>query len=121
MNVLSIDVEVQGRVIREIVRERERQEELKNSGKFLWTCADPAIANPRKLAVLAEEFGEAAREVTEEIIEYDKSGRATDDITGSLHDVAQAEARTRLRKELIQVAAVAVAWVEALDCDRSET
>ena len=59
MNVLSIDVEVQGRVIREIVRERERQEELKNSGKFLWTCADPAIANPRKLAVLAEEFGEA--------------------------------------------------------------
>ena len=105
----------QAEIIGEIVGELHRQEQLRAAGKFLWTCADPAISNVRKLAVLAEEFGEAAREVTEEMIEYDKSGRATSDIEGSVHDANQAAARGRLRQELIQVAAVAVGWAEALD------
>lgn len=100
-------------VLNEVRSERQRQDRLKASGKFLWTCADNealrnklerAITNAEKLAVLAEEFGEAACEVTEEII-----GRDRGDVTHADKSVE------RLRKELVQVAAVCVAWVEAID------
>lgn len=96
-----------------VQKERERQEELKKAGKFLWSCADNFvmvsgqerhITEAEKGVVLGEEFGEAMREVTDAIIALDKQ------------DFAQAESNlSSLRKELIQVAAVAVAWVESLD------
>lgn len=113
---LAIDM-----VLNEVRRERERQEQLVKAGKFLWTCAsnvapipmrypspvnfvDREITNAEKLAVLAEEFGEVSKEVVEEIIHNDRGDA----------DNAKID-RSRLRRELVQVAAVCVAWCEALD------
>jgi hypothetical protein len=93
----------QASVVDEVVRERERQEVLRRSGKFLWTCADPDVSSVKKLAVLAEEFGETARAATEEMIALDK-GRPGE----------AAGARLLLREELVQVAAVCLAWLESM-------
>lgn len=95
-----------GDVLLEVASERARQEELQRSGRFPWTCArvyapysnapgihfeqGERIPQPAKLAVLAEEFGEVARAVCECDMK-------------------------NLREELIQVAAVAVAWAESMD------
>lgn len=83
--------------------ERQRQEDLRASGKFSATCAtareDGGMNDFQCLAVLGEEFGEVARAVCESI-------------EGNI------ENRADLREELIQVAAVAVAWVERLDAMR---
>ncbi len=79
--------------------ERERQETLVRV-KFEYTCADPTIPDIRKLSVLAEEFGEAARHVSD----FDSS-------------IPKIRAKAALREELIQIAAVAVAWVEGLDAE----
>lgn len=76
--------------------ERTRQEALCRQGKFRFTCAHPDVNDYEKLAVLAEEFGEVARELAERSI-----------------DVARFD-EDKLYTELIQVAAVAVAWAEAL-------
>jgi NTP pyrophosphatase (non-canonical NTP hydrolase) len=80
------------RIFLEIVEERRRQDFLKSQGKFAHTCAD-AMPASIKLAVLAEEFGEVARAVCER--DY-----------------------VNLREELVQVAAVSLAWLEALDAGR---
>lgn len=93
---------VGGEVVEAIYRERLRQEELKRSGKFKYTCAGHELTHAEKLAVLAEEFGEVAREVTEEVITR-TTGR-TDSV----------DRRAKIRAELIQVAAVAAAWAESL-------
>lgn len=85
------------RAIKSIEDERDRQEQLKAAGRFKFSCADLEMTNPERLAVLAEEFGEAAHEVNETI---------------GGHAVLN---RANLRKELVQVAAVACAWIEALD------
>ena len=69
--------------------ERARQEQLKQSGKFAATCADDTLSAGQKLAILVEEVGEVARAICDRDPEH-------------------------MREELIQVAAVAVAWVEAL-------
>lgn len=53
-------------------------------------CSSPAVHYTVKVAVLAEEVGEVARAVLD------------------------VERTDRLRTELVQVAAVAVAWLEAL-------
>jgi hypothetical protein len=68
--------------------ERFRQETLKLEGKFKYTCAYKLVPEC-KLAILAEEFGEVARAVCE-------------------NDNAN------LCEELVQVAAVCVAWLESL-------
>lgn len=78
-----------GIVLDAISQERKRQDELKQAGKFTHTCADD-IDNGRKLAILTEELGEVARAMCDK------------------------EPKERLREELIQVAAVATAWAEAL-------
>lgn len=69
--------------------ERERQENLKQEGAFADTCASPTMLPAMKLVVLTEEVGEVARALLE-----------GDD--------------AKLWEELIQVAAVAVAWAESL-------
>lgn len=79
------------RVWDDVTNERYRQEKLRLSGKFSDTLASHHIASAEKLAVLAEEFGEVAREVCE---------------LGSYEN---------MRKELVQVAACCVAWCEAID------
>ena len=79
-------------VLRAVGTERYRQESLVDSGKFAMTCADDPNLH-RSMSVLMEEVGEAARAVLE----------------GD---------RDNLREELVQVAAVAVAIVEAIDTGR---
>lgn len=86
-------------VLDAVARERARQEALRASGKFSWTCSDPLVSDAHKLAVLAEEFGEVSRAIVEQLIDVTR------------RDVPA------LRAELVQVAAVAVAWCEALDAE----
>lgn len=78
-------------ILEAIWAERGRQS-AKWSHDHGWGHGDassPDVAEPVKVAVLAEECGEVARAV------LDRN-------------------RSQLRRELIQVAAVAVAWLEAL-------
>lgn len=84
-----------GDALCDVNKERWRQEDLKRDGEIPWSCAD-LVPDAEKLVVLAEEFGEVSREVCEGL-----SGKPTD--------------VKALREELIQVAAVCVAWVEAID------
>lgn len=82
-----------GGILDEILAERARQEELVAEGKFSTSCATrDGMTDAERLAVLVEEVGEAATEVL---------GRA----------------RGALREELVQVAAVAVAWIEGIDAE----
>lgn len=87
----------------EIRSERVRQEQLRREGRFTFTCASREMTNAQRLTVLAEEYGEVAHEVNEGIGE----GRTVD--TG------------KLRQELIQTAAVAVAWLEGLGSEMGMT
>lgn len=80
--------------------ERERQEakwaEKRDEGLEWFSCADHRMPDGDKLAVLMEEVGEVAREL------YD----------------ARAEKRepsANLHTELVQLAAVAVAWIECIE------
>ncbi len=86
-------------VLGEVAAERSRQETLsaeKRADGLSWlTCASPLMHDRDKLAILTEELGEVARELCD----------------------ARAEKRapaSNLRVELIQVAAIAVAWAEVL-------
>lgn len=92
---------LQSKIAEEVFRERDRQTQLMDAGKFLWTCASTTESNARKLAVLAEEFGEVSREVMEQIIAGDKK-----------LDTQKFE--ENLEKELIQVSAVCFAWIESI-------
>jgi NTP pyrophosphatase (non-canonical NTP hydrolase) len=83
-----IDLSAQDRAIRAIRAERVRQERLKAMGKFHHTAADVDLPCVLKLPILTEEVGEVARALCD---------------------------GTNLREELVQVAAVALAWVEALE------
>jgi hypothetical protein len=84
-------------VLRAITAERQRQEQLREAGKFEYTCADnkfPNLPNVpvthyHKMAVATEEVGEVAKAVNE--------GN-----TGELY------------KEAIQAAACFAAWAESL-------
>jgi hypothetical protein len=78
--------------LRAVTAERLRQVQLKTEGRFEHTCADPEATDGYRLTVLVEEVGEVARAVLE------SDGRG-------------------LREELVQVAAVAVAWIEGLDAE----
>jgi len=71
--------------------ERERQARLHDDGRILTDCADPAIPSILKLPVLLNEVGEVALELSD-----------------PEHDAPD------LYRELIQVAAVAVAMAEAV-------
>lgn len=77
-----------------VIAERARQE-------VLWpgtTCAGQ-LSHGAKLAILLEEVGEVAHELTEAM-----------NATGFMEEADI----DKLRTELVQVAAVAVAWVESL-------
>lgn len=87
-----------GGVLHDIYRERIRQDILKAEGRFKFTCADP-IPNTERLTILMEEIGEAARALLE-------MHRLVNDVHGS-----------NLRKELVQCAAVIVAWIEGIERD----
>lgn len=98
--IIEVIKEKMAHVLNDIVDERERQEALRLAGRFDHTCASTdavAMPNAKKLAVLMEEVGEAARALLE--------------LEGGAHDKHGVELRT----ELIQIAACCVAWCEALD------
>ena len=91
-----------GYLLLAIVDERRRQEALKREGRFTHSCADEDMPDHEALAVLIEEVGEAARAMLE-------SGRGI----SRANDAHGAS----LRQELIQVAAVALAWLEKLESE----
>lgn len=79
-------------VLGAVAAERERQQKLWNRSHE-WgygDCSSEGVAPSVKLAVLGEEYGEVAQA----LLERD---------------------RYKLREELVQLAAVAVAWVENID------
>jgi hypothetical protein len=83
-------------ILWDIRHERKRQESLRESGKFKATCATRGadqMSDHECNTVLGEEVGEVARAILE---------------------------RTDLRDELIQVAAVCVAWIERIDATADE-
>jgi NTP pyrophosphatase (non-canonical NTP hydrolase) len=82
-----------------IAQERKRQEQMKREGRFAHTCADAGMGNADRLACLAEEMGEVAQEVLTQ-----KGRRLARDTTGTVEG---------LRKEVTQVAAVCLAWLES--------
>lgn len=83
------------------VAEVQRQDDLARAGKFGGTHVMPGGSDLERLAVLAEEFGEASIEVCKGI------------------EVNRQVRREGLRDELVQVAAVALAWVAAIDDGRA--
>jgi hypothetical protein len=74
-------------ILEDLLKERWRQDRKHGAARVLNPTA--------RLAILAEEFGEVAKEVMERV---DGNGDAA-----------------RLRAELVQTAACAVAWIEQLD------
>ena len=83
-----------------VAAERERQESLVAAGKFASTCAGE-MSDVDRYLVLAEEVAEVTQLITAAAFD------------GALRD----DFRERLREELVQVAAVAVAWIEGLASD----
>lgn len=108
---IEVDDFLRAQIFNEIQNERERQIKLKNEGKFAHTCADLDIEDMERLPILAEEFGEVSKEVMEQIMNVRW--------TQKWGDEEKNVNRARLRKELIEVAACAVAWVEAIDLSES--
>ena len=95
LNRASIDGAADGAVV-----EVWRQDELARSGRFDGTHVMPGGTDLERLAVLAEEFGEVSIEVCKGI----KPGSH--------------QRRPGLREELIQTAAVCLAWIAAIDENR---
>lgn len=99
--------------------ERERQDKLKAKGKFTFTCADVfGLMQAEKLGVLAEEFGEVAQLVCRVMIPAPGHVYETDEgpvkVIPDLTPEQLQDYRVKLKEELIQVAAVCVAWAETL-------
>lgn len=93
-------------VLYDVARERDRQEDLKRQGKFPWSCNDDfnpdtgkLIPHAEKLTVLLEEVGEAASIVCKLMANREEAKYVN---------------LAMLKKELIQIAAVAVAWAESI-------
>lgn len=72
-----------------VLIELDRQLELKDSGKFSKTCEDMADQPYEALPILLEEFGEVARAM-------------------------QNGDQENFREELVQVAAIAIAWISGI-------
>jgi len=95
-NNLTVDLFV------DILKEYERQKELKAAGKFLFTCEDtPGLTPSQKCTVLFEEAGEVARAVL--------------NLNKLTHDNLPDIAIVHLRTELIQVCAVCFAWLKGME------
>ena len=73
-----------------VLDERARQEKLYATGELDWIASRPECPNDLRLAALVEEIGEVARA-------YQNGAEGKD-----------------LQTELVQVAAVALAWLEGI-------
>lgn len=101
------------RIWTDILRERILVEQQVRDGEHAFSCANPAVSYADKFGVLSEDVGEVAREVvehTDSTLRY-----ARDPQTLRMPPHRERYFRQRLRAELIQVAQVAVAWIEAID------
>lgn len=85
--------------LNDVVSERQRQDELRNAGRFTFTLDMPEMAESEKLACIMEEAGEVARNVLA------RKRLVRDGVVGDF----------QLYCELVQVAALAGAWCESLD------
>lgn len=83
-------------ILQRLWLERLRQRQLLREGKILFDCASPIADDNRKLRALVEEVGEVAQEL-------DRC------------EAMPTNARNDLRNELVQTAAVCIAWLEALE------
>jgi hypothetical protein len=114
----ALNVERMRRVWIAIEYERMRQEQIgetKREQGIDWrSCADPEMpgGDATRFVVLSEETGEVARAILERGFRDDRAQRADARLDAGVED-------RPLRDELVQVAAVAVAWIEAIDA-RSE-
>lgn len=86
-------------ILDDVLEERKRQERLVAVGKFKETCASPHMIDSDRFLVLAEEYAEVTTLVTAKAFDREPP----------------MDYRRKLRDELVQVAAVAVAWIEAID------
>lgn len=87
-------------VLQQVWDERMRQFEILGNEGF-WDCADPTVDMSLKMAVLVEEIGEVA----EAMLNLGGTSMRDDKVFDLEH----------LQKELVQVAAVAVAICESLE------
>ena len=92
------------RALNSVHNERVRQERLCSAGKFPWTCAALDVPDTHKLAPLGEEFGEVCEAQTEILI-----GKFPNKFGDERQNLEH------LREELTHLAAVSVAWIEALN------
>jgi hypothetical protein len=118
---MTFDSTAKGRMDRifdSIYEERVRQETLKLQGKFKFSCADvPGLTLSQKYTVLGEESGEVARVLL-------NMNELTDDFFRGKFDLPadgrQVELKRKLQKELIEVAAVTVAWLESIAIEEEQ-
>ena len=89
-------------VFERVAQERHRQNILFVEGHIPFKCASRVADPNRKLRVLMEEVGEVAEAI--DLLETCKPGCKP-----------HARMTNHLRDELTQVAAVAVAWLEAME------
>lgn len=93
-------------VLRDVMGERRRQDEKwgqQNHGPMPWS------------AILGEEFGEVCKAGLElEFGEYDGPAPSNEDVR-----LLREQRLDHLEEELVQVAAVAVSWVECIRRNRS--
>jgi len=89
-------------------RERDRQEKLRESGKFVATCATTGVhemSNDRCNTVLGEEVGEIARAVLDLNATVERDDLPMD-VGAREIDIAKAH----LLEEIVQTMAVLAAW-----------
>jgi hypothetical protein len=90
-------------VLKLVVAERRRQDELVAAGKLPFNCADRAVGSAEKLRVIGEEFGEVCEASYE--VDYPPGPRTAK---------AVYERHGHLLAEVVQLAATAVAFAESL-------
>ncbi len=93
-------------VFLDVERELARQRMLKLQGKFRNTCEDIEPSEQANLAVLAEEFGEVAKAVCEYRHAFEQDEACPHKLEEKFHEIY---------KELIQVAAVCMAWASRFE------
>ena len=91
--------------IERILTERSRQEELKRAGRFPYTLADPDLTLSQKVGKILEELAEANK-----CVQW-LEGTAYNDFEPG---TPEAVVMSKLKEEVTQVAALALAWLEGL-------
>lgn len=94
-----------GEALELIDSERTRQDALKASGRFKYTCADKQLTMWEKYAILVEEVGELSRAML---------NRAA--LVKDLKDYREiGDWGEEMKKEITQVGAICLAWLESME------